>query len=100
MEKEKGMTVLFLPSANADFEQIHDFIAENNLDKAKEFIASLKQKCFMLGEAPNMGRLRPEIRANLRGFSISPYIILYQITDDTIEIVNIIHGSRDFEALF
>jgi len=100
MEKEESMTVLFLPSADADFEQIHDFIAEDNPDKAKEFIASLKQKCFMLGENPNMGRLRPEIRADLRGFSVSPYIILYRMTDDAIEIVNIIHGSRDIETLF
>jgi len=54
----------------------------------------------MLGENPNMGRLRPEIRADLRGFSVSPYIILYRMTDDAIEIVNIIHGSRDIETLF
>ena len=100
MEEAKSMTVLFLPSADSDFEQIHDFIAEDNPDKAKEFIASLKKTCFALGENPHMGRLRPEIRADLRGFSVSPYIILYQMTDDAIEIVNIIHGSRDIEALF
>ncbi|NKB80931.1 MAG: hypothetical protein GKS05_03345 [Nitrospirales bacterium] len=47
-----------------------------------------------------MGRLRPDIRANLRRFSVSPYIIFYRITERAIEIVNIIHGSRDIEALF
>ena len=47
-----------------------------------------------------MGRLRPEICANLRGFSVSSYIILYHMTDDAIEIVNIVHGSRDIEGLF
>ena len=37
------MTVLFLPSADSDFEEIHDFIAEDNPDTAKKFIASLKK---------------------------------------------------------
>ena len=94
------MTVLFLPSADADFEYIHDYIAEDNPGKAGEFIALLKEKCFALGETPRMGRSRPEIRPDLRGFSVPPYISLYRIVDETIEIVNIIHGSRDLEALF
>ena len=100
MAQDKVMTVLFLPSASADFEQIHDFIAEDNPIKAGEFVASLKEKCLALGQNPHMGRSRPEIRPDLRGFSVPPYIILYRIVNSSIEIVNVIHGSRDFEALF
>jgi len=47
-----------------------------------------------------MGRSRPGIKPDLPGFSVPPCILLYRIVDDTTEIVNIIQGSRDFEALF
>ena len=73
------MTVLFLPSAQVDFEHIHDFIAEDNPAKAQEFIALLKKQCLALGENPRMGRSRPEIRDDLRGLSVPPYIIFYRI---------------------
>lgn len=94
------MTVLFLPSAQVDFEHIYDFIAEDNPAKAQEFIALLKKQCLVLEENPRMGRSRPEIRDDLRGLSVPPYIIFYRIVGDTVEVVNVIHGSRDLEALF
>jgi toxin ParE1/3/4 len=94
------MTVIFLPTAKADLREIHDYISDDNPDKGDELVNQLEEKCLLLGANPRMGRSRPEIRPDLRGFSVPPYILLYRIVDDTIEIVNIIHGSRDFETLF
>lgn len=32
---------------------------------------------------------------DLRSISVRPYIIYYRVTDDTVDILRIIHGARD-----
>jgi toxin ParE1/3/4 len=49
---------------------------------------------------PQLGRSYGEIREGLRGIPLNGYIILYQITDDTLEILRVVHGSRNLNALF
>ncbi len=47
-----------------------------------------------------MGRARPELPSGLRSFPVGNYLILYRPTDYGVEIVRVVHGSRDIEALF
>jgi toxin ParE1/3/4 len=49
---------------------------------------------------PKIGKNYQMLRIDLRGISCSGYIIFYQITEDTIEILRVVSGSRDLEALF
>ncbi|MDJ1169790.1 type II toxin-antitoxin system RelE/ParE family toxin [Roseofilum sp. BLCC_M154] len=49
---------------------------------------------------PQLGRSYGEIREDLRGIPLNGYIILYKITDDTLEILRVVHGSRNLNALF
>ena len=51
--------------------------------------------------APSASRdLYEEIRPNLRGVPLDGYIILYQLTDNTLEILRVVHGSRNLKDLF
>jgi toxin ParE1/3/4 len=90
--------LLFRPEAVTDLEEIHDYIAEDNLKKAKDFIVFLRKKCLFLANNPFTGRARPEIRHDLRSFPVKRYLILYRILDEVVEVVSIIHGSRDIET--
>ncbi len=94
------MRLRFRPEAVTDLEEIHDFIAADNPSKAKEFIIFLRNKCQILADSPFAGRARPEIRHDLRSFPVKRYVILYRVLDDCVEIVSVIHGSRDIEGLW
>jgi plasmid stabilization system protein ParE len=46
-----------------------------------------------------LGTPRPEIRPELRSFSFKGYVILFRYHGDAFEVVDIIEGHRDIEAL-
>jgi toxin ParE1/3/4 len=94
------MKLRFRPAALADLEDIYDYIAEDNPAAAGEFVALIRAKCAFLQKTPCGGRIRPEIRDDLRSFSVKTYVIFYRACDDVVEIVNVIRGSRDIETLF
>lgn len=93
------MMLRFRPDAVADLEEIYDYIFEDSPAKAKEFISLIRVKCRFLADNPFAGRIRHEIRRDLRSFPVQRYVIFYRVLDETVEIVNIVHGSRDVELL-
>lgn len=40
------------------------------------------------------------ISLNLRGLPLNGYIILYQVVDDGVNILRVVNGRQDLEALF
>ncbi|MBM3942105.1 MAG: type II toxin-antitoxin system RelE/ParE family toxin [SAR202 cluster bacterium] len=49
---------------------------------------------------PRIGRRRSELAPELRSFAVQDYVILYRPMADGVEVVRILHGSRDIESLF
>ena len=49
---------------------------------------------------PRVGRERPDLGEGLRSFPVGNDVIFYRLLDGVVEIVNVIHGSRDIESLF
>jgi toxin ParE1/3/4 len=47
-----------------------------------------------------MGRARDNLAPNLRSFPVKKFVIFFRRVDDTVEIVRILYGGRDFEAIF
>ena len=47
-----------------------------------------------------MGRSRSELAPDLRSFPFEAYVIFYRPLDNGVEIVRVIHGSRNIESLF
>jgi toxin ParE1/3/4 len=45
-----------------------------------------------------MGRLRPELKAELRSLSTGNYVVFYLAMEDGIDLVRVLHGSRDIGA--
>lgn len=89
------------PEARADLLQIWLYVAERNPRAADQLLDLIDQKCRLLAEMPGMGRARPELRPDLRSFSVGRFLIFYRpMGDDGIEIVRIVRGGRDLAALF
>lgn len=85
----------FTAQALEDFEQIHDFIAQDNLAAASRFISRLKDRCNELLPFPGSGRKRDEIKSGYRSVTEGEYVVLYKVVEDELVIVRIIHGKRD-----
>jgi toxin ParE1/3/4 len=45
-----------------------------------------------------MGRARTELAANLRSFVVLPFVVFYRPCEDTIEVIRVLHGSRDIDS--
>jgi len=92
--------VLKRPLARIDLADIWDYIAEDNESRADAFIDAIDQKFHALAEQPAMGRARDELAEGIRSFPIRHYIIFYQPVPWGVEIVRVLHGARDIDAIF
>jgi toxin ParE1/3/4 len=86
--------------AAKDLDEIIDFIASDDPVAANRLIDSIEAKCQALAEMPGMGRGREEIAPSVRSSHVGKYIIFYRPEEKGIEVIRVIHGSRDITKLF
>lgn len=66
----------------------------------RRFVGELRQKCRSLAGLPGtIGRARPELRPDIRSTAFKGYVIFFRYVGDHFEVVNIIEGHRDIDAL-
>ena len=54
----------------------------------------------MLAAQPMMGRAREELAPGVRSFPFGRYVVFYMPMDDGIDVVRVLHGARDIDAVF
>ena len=90
----------FTATASRDIETIIDLIADkSSFDAAEHLLKKVNQKCKNLAIFPNMGRRRDELLQELRSFPVDDYLIFYRPIEGGIEILRVISGYRDLEAV-
>jgi toxin ParE1/3/4 len=87
------------PRAEADITAIALYIAEDNPTAAVRWYNEMLRHCRNLGEAPDMGVARPDVRPDLRTFPAGNYMILYRKLVEGAEIVRVVHGARQWQKL-
>jgi len=93
--------VLRTSQAEVDLLEIWVYIAESGFpDTADRFLDLIDGKCRAIATFPEMGQARPTLAPNLRSFSVANYLLFYRPAKDGIEVVRVLHGARDIEALF
>jgi toxin ParE1/3/4 len=89
--------VIIAEAVEADLRDIARWIAEGDPVRAKTFSAEIRRACSGLRTRP---RRFPAVRATPRGEIRKRvhknYLILYRISPDDVEVVRIVHGSRDW----
>jgi toxin ParE1/3/4 len=86
--------------ADSDLDAIRDYIKPQNARAADELLERLFGTLESLAEQPEMGERRDDLGQNLRAFVDRPYVIFYYAAVDGIHVARIIHGARDFPAIF
>ncbi|MBD1924238.1 type II toxin-antitoxin system RelE/ParE family toxin [Microcoleus sp. FACHB-831] len=78
----------FTVPASRDIESIIDYVAGNiSLDTAQRLLNKINQKCKTLANFPDIGR-------------VDDYLIFCRPIEGGIEILRVVSGYRDLEALF
>ncbi len=94
----------YTDEADRNLVEIAVYIAteSSGRDVAVAFTERLRAKCRQLASLPaTLGSARPELRADIRRTPCQGYAIFFRYrTDDVLEIVNILHGSRDIDSYF
>lgn len=86
--------------ADQDLEDIWVYLAEIDPIRADQQLAAILNRLPMIAQYPDMGRKRDDLGADFRSFPSNPYMIFYTQTTSHIEILRIIHQSRNVEDLF
>lgn len=95
------MKVVITGAAKADLIAIGDFIRSDNPERALRFVEALLDRCEALADRPRAYPLVPRYEPlGIRRAVYRGYLIFYRIHTDRIEIIRIVQGRRDYEALF
>jgi toxin ParE1/3/4 len=92
------------PRALTDLAEIWAYIArqsaEGSADRADAFVDLVDSKFQALSRRPGLGRRRPELNSDIRSLAVGRYVVFYLPLSRGIEVVRVLHGSRDIESIF
>ncbi|PSB40942.1 type II toxin-antitoxin system RelE/ParE family toxin [filamentous cyanobacterium Phorm 6] len=94
------VTIVKRPRAEQDLLDIWDYIADDSFDRADEFLDRVEIKLQTLARNPGLGRRRQELLPGLQSFPLGNYVVFYREIENGIEVIRILHGSRDIEDIF
>lgn len=87
-------------AAEADLEEIADYIARDNPVRAMTFVRELYERCSDIADMPEAWPVVPRyehhgIRRRVHG----RYLIFYRVGEDRIVILHVLNGAMDVEAI-
>jgi toxin ParE1/3/4 len=69
-------------------------------EEARKRLDAIEDTSLKLAQFTNMGRSRDELHPGLHSFPLGKYLIYYLPISGGIEIVRVLHGMMDLDALF
>ncbi|MEO0986508.1 MAG: type II toxin-antitoxin system RelE/ParE family toxin [Cyanobacteria bacterium J06639_14] len=96
MEREFRLSL----TAEQDLTDIWGYVADYDEAPADELIDQLVKRFLMLSNFQDAGRRREELAPGLRSFPVKQYIIFYRVIPEGIEVIRVLHGSRDMDQVF
>jgi len=102
----KRRLIVRRPLADHDVREAAHAIANNNLRAAIRFVDAVRATEELLLDAPGIGSPRDYGNPALIGMrfhlvkGFRKYLVFYIPRSDGIEVVRVLHGARDLEALF
>jgi addiction module RelE/StbE family toxin len=91
------MQVRWSMPAAEDLEQICEWIERDNPDAARRVAQTIYDECARLKDFPNIGRASRRMAGRRElTFAPLPYIAVYQVKAEAVEISRIFHGAQDW----
>ena len=93
------MQYVLSEDADRDLDGIWDYIAEDNIDAADDWIAKLFEAFDAIGNNPGIGHKREDLtNYPVLFWPVGAYLIIYRATQRPVEIVAVTQGARDIPA--
>ncbi|MEM8642837.1 MAG: type II toxin-antitoxin system RelE/ParE family toxin [Cyanobacteria bacterium P01_G01_bin.54] len=93
------------PQVIRDLIDLATYIAQGNLDSSDRFLRAADETFKQLGQMSGLGRVCYFESGRLQGMrqlavkGFRKYLVFYRVVEDCVEIVRVLHGSRDLEAI-
>lgn len=91
---------IFTSRARRDLAEAWDYIADENLIAANNFLHRVEKAVELLEQMPGIGHSRPDAPSQYRFWTVKPYLLAYRFTSKSLTILRVIHGARDFRKIF
>lgn len=92
------------PQAERDLDSIGDYAAErsDSLDTAYRVLDAIEETIQFVAKHPNAGQARPDLDGTVCHFPVKAYnyVVFYRPSPGGIELVRVLHGSRDVPNVF
>ena len=99
----KKFKVEWSQPASKDLLNIIEYVSQESTDSAIRIFERIKSKCKTLDQSPDRGRVVPELKEcgifNYRELIISPWQIIYRISDHRVFVLAVIDSRRDIEDI-
>jgi toxin ParE1/3/4 len=94
------MKVLITDEAWADMLGIARNIMQDNPARAGSFVDELYERCQTLADAPRAYPLLPNYESEgIRRRVHGNYLIFFRVKDDSVDVLHVLHGARDYGRL-
>jgi plasmid stabilization system protein ParE len=94
------MRVVITAAAKADLLAIRRIIEADNPTRALSLVEELLDRCLALADSPRAYPLVPRYeRFGIRRCVHGGYLIFYRLQPEQIEVIHILQGARDIEAI-
>jgi len=94
--------IRYLPTAEADLEDIFDYIMQDNPSAAASLLQKFENAIAPLANNPHLGVSPRDDRLRKLGYRlliIGDYLVFYVVKSRTVQIRRIIHGARNYRFL-
>ena len=94
------MRVVIAESAKRDLLAIGEAIRREAPTRADPFVQTLLDHCEQLADLPRRYPLVPRYEdRGIRRCVHGNYLIFYRVHSERVDVIHILHGARDYEAL-
>lgn len=89
--------IIFAIPAQEDLRTIKQYICSNNFEAAQQVVEDIIDSVQKLKDNPSIGRAGRVLRTRELVISKYPYIVPYQVRENTIYILRVLHTSRKWQ---
>lgn len=94
------MRIRWMPAASRDLQSIESYIADDNPAAAGRVADTIYAAVARLIDHPHRGRPGKLVGTRELVLSHLPYVVVYVVEDDLIDVVRIMHGARRWPEMF
>ena len=82
-----------------DLLEIWKYVARYNEPAANRLAEKIEKAYKSLPRFPFKGAIRDDLGVNVRSYPVGNYVMYYEVDDDKVSVVRVIHGARDIQSL-